>query len=75
MLADLRHGTVIRSFTSGRRYRIKERLGKGGFGVAYRARPVSEPGATDVCIKVTRDAASWHRESYLGEFFRDNPRS
>ena len=74
MTIRLAPNSIVRSDVTRRRYRIKDWFGTGGFGTAYRATPIGETRGGDVCIKVTRNPASWHRECYFGELLRDNPR-
>jgi eukaryotic-like serine/threonine-protein kinase len=66
---DLRKGKIVTSFTTGRRYRVGEPLGRGGYGRVYHAFRLSKNNRRmeEVCLKTTRDAASWHREAYFGE--------
>ncbi len=58
------------------RYEIKGNLGSGGFGQAYLANEIDPSGRPlqQVCIKVTEDQDSWHRESYFGEVLRGDRR-
>lgn len=76
-MTSLTVGRVLRSSVSGKTYRVGALLGAGGFGRVYeafeadrRGRQVGKP----VCIKVTPDQASWHREAYFGELLRGNKR-
>jgi serine/threonine-protein kinase len=43
--------------------------------VAYRATPLGDADGQDVCIKITADQASWHRECYFGEMLVDFTRA
>jgi serine/threonine-protein kinase len=73
----LRLGQTVESFVTGRRYLLTARLGKGGYAEAYRAHRVDRLNrrrGEDVCIKVTLDERSWHREAYFGELLASNPR-
>lgn len=63
-------GTTVQSYTSGHRFRLEELLGTGGYGRAFRGHRVDTRGhriGEPVCIKVTEDQVTWHRESYFGE--------
>jgi serine/threonine protein kinase len=73
---ELKVGQVIVSSVSGRRYKVRALLGRGGFGRAYRAVRVNRAGRSmgEVCVKTTRDQASWHREAYFGDLLRGNRR-
>ncbi len=65
----LRVGAIVQSPESGQRFKLVEVIGRGGYGVAFRATRVGPKGrrsGTDVCIKVTTDQQSWHREAYFG---------
>jgi serine/threonine protein kinase len=76
-MALLRLGQVVTSYATGYRYRIDERLSFGAYGETYRAWRVDRTNrrrGPDVCIKVTEDAASWHREAYFGELLAGNTR-
>ena len=66
----LRSGDVIKSPVSGHTYRVQEKLGVGSFGAAYRVRD----GNRDVCLKITDDTVSWHREAYMAELLDGHPR-
>ncbi|MGE0707364.1 MAG: protein kinase [Planctomycetota bacterium] len=65
----LRPGQIVQSPVSKRRYEVTGLLGQGGFGNAYRAWELNRRGRRfeEVCLKVTIDQSSWHRESYFGE--------
>lgn len=76
-IPPLKLGRIITSLATGGRYRIREDLGTGGFGTAYRARRVDRLGRKmrdEVCLKLTKDQKSWHREAYFGELFTNNRR-
>ena len=70
-MSALKEGRVVVSSSTRRRYRVGRPLGSGGFGRAYRAHRLSknQRPMEEVCLKTTRDAASWHREAYFGELF------
>jgi serine/threonine protein kinase len=68
----LKGGRVLESPVTGRTYEIEELLGAGGFGAAYLARDGRR--SKRVCLKVTLDQASWHREAYLGELLDGHAR-
>lgn len=75
-MRKLKTGEVIKSTQKKNAYKIGDRLGEGGFGCAYRATAVmgGRKWANDVCLKITDDQASWHRESYFGELLSKNRR-
>jgi eukaryotic-like serine/threonine-protein kinase len=68
-MRKLPSGTVVESPATGRRYRIANRLGQGGFGCAYRVQRLDswDRRIQNFCLKTTADPESWHRESYFGE--------
>src|SRR6476619_1355895 len=66
----LRPGLVVRDEIRGRDYRIETLLGQGGFGTAYLAR---RSGGKLCVLKVTINAAAWHREAYFGHLLRHVP--
>lgn len=63
---------VIKSPETGARYRLCELLGKGGFGSVWRCETARLEGP--LCLKLTRDQASWHREAYMALLLGDHPR-
>lgn len=68
--------SVVRSAVTGKRYRICNQIGVGGFGEVMRASELDDKRRKqrEVCIKITTDASSWHRESYFGELLRRSRR-
>jgi serine/threonine-protein kinase len=72
----LKEGRRLESPFSGKRYEIVQKLGEGGFGATYVAHVISRSGDRhgQVCLKLTEDQDSWHRESYFGELLRGEPR-
>jgi serine/threonine protein kinase len=72
----LENGQWLESPYTGKRYVVGDQVGAGGFGQAYAAVEVSRSGRhqREVCVKVTQDQASWHRESYFGEVLAECPR-
>lgn len=68
----IKAGTVIDSPVSGYRYRVAELLGQGGFGCAHRVHRLDakERPIEELCLKVTPDPESWHREAYFGELLK-----
>lgn len=73
----LKNGETLRIPGTKKRYKIVELLGQGGFGRAYRAAGFLDGcrQTKDVCLKITEDQASWHRESYFGELLNKNKRA
>lgn len=59
-MALLAAGRVVVSPNTGQRYRVTNRLEAGATGETYRATRVGSH--RPVCLKVTRDQVSWHRE-------------
>ena len=68
-LRRLQPGTVITSPPTGRRFRVANRLGEGGYGCTYRIQRLDswDRRIRDYCLKTTTDPESWHREAYFGE--------
>jgi serine/threonine protein kinase len=63
---------VIKSPETGALYRLGELLGKGGFGSVWRCTGTGLTGP--LCLKLTRDQESWHREAYMAHLLGDHPR-
>jgi eukaryotic-like serine/threonine-protein kinase len=74
----LRKGRVLESPVTGKKYEIISTLGEGGFGQAYRASEFTGKSrrrvVQEVCLKITKDQQTWHRESYFGDLLRGNRR-
>ncbi len=70
-------GDRITSPVSDITYELAEVLGEGGFGKAFRAYELDPRGQVidEVCLKMTPDQASWHRESYFGELLGKSKRA
>lgn len=68
-MRKLKPGTVIQSPVTGRRFRVANRLGEGGYGCTYRVERIDswDRRIRDYCLKTTTDPESWHREAYFGE--------
>jgi serine/threonine protein kinase len=76
-MGKLTEGETIRSSQKNNQYKIRGVLGEGGFGCAYRAEATVDGSrlADDVCLKITKDLTSWHRESYFGELLQGKKRA
>src|SRR5262245_38027774 len=68
----IKAGATIDSPVTRSRYRVAELLGQGGFGCAYRIQRLDakERPVEELCLKVTLDSESWHREAYFGELLK-----
>jgi serine/threonine-protein kinase len=76
--ADFEPGVIVTDAAGGRRYRIVQKLGEGGFAAAYEAAVIGErsdamPG--QVCLKIADKADTWHREAYFGQLLSGVPRA
>ena len=63
---------VITSVETGTKYQLHDLLGEGGFGSVWRCESSARSGP--LCLKLTRDQASWHREAYMAELVGSHPR-
>jgi hypothetical protein len=68
-MRKLKSGIVIESPVTGKRFRVANLLGEGGFGRAYRVQRLDswDRRIQNYCLKTTADPESWHREAYFGE--------
>lgn len=64
-------GLVVENSLLGHEYRIEKLLGRGGFGIAYVA--TRRTPRLRCVLKLTTEAASWHREAYFGDLLRHIP--
>jgi serine/threonine protein kinase len=71
-MRNIKSGTLIDSPVTRQRFRVAEVLGQGGFGCAYRVHRLGpkKKSLEELCLKVTPDAESWHREAYFGEMLK-----
>jgi serine/threonine-protein kinase len=67
----LASGIKVADAIRGREYQIERFLGQGGFGAAYQA--VRRSPRAKCVLKITTDAAAWHREAYFGDLLRHVP--
>lgn len=68
-MRTLRVDEHIDNSVTGQAFRVERFLGKGGFGAAYLAQPLSPGGRRDgepICLKLTDDPRTWHGEAYFG---------
>ena len=67
--------TPIHDEVNGINYRIKQYLGQGGFGTAYRAVELNRTGGekkdSDTCLKIALRADEWHGEVYFANLLRN----
>lgn len=67
--------TLIQDEVNGVNYRIKQYLGHGGFGTAYRAVELNNSGGekknSDTCLKIALRADEWHGEVYFANLLRN----
>ena len=69
---QLRRNQVLKN-DDGRRYRIVDQIGEGGFGQVYQAMQLaknSETATRRVCVKVCASAKDWHGEAFFGTVTR-----
>lgn len=67
----LQAGVTVENSLRGHEYRIERLLGRGGFGVTYVA--TRRAPRLRCVLKLTTDAAAWHREAYFGDLLRHVP--
>ena len=68
----LRAHPLVGSDCTDNVYELDEILGEGGFGIAFLG--VERNSERRVCVKLTTDQDSWHREAYFGSLLRGNSR-
>ena len=63
------------SYDTGHQYVLTDLLGQGGFGKVFKAFRQRGRRSDDaaLCVKITSDVESWHREAYFGEVLRNHP--
>lgn len=65
-------GLLVENGISGRRYRVGEPLGYGGFGAVYRVTRAGGGKLPGKCVlKVASEPTAWHREAYFGELLKN----
>ncbi len=69
----LKPGQTVKNPSLKTSYKVLELLGFGGFGQAYEA--IVKSTSERVCIKITPDQRSWHREAYFGELLKGHKRA
>lgn len=74
-MSQLPRGTLIHDEVHGASYRLRAKLGQGGFGTAYRAIELNRNGGekrgSGTCIKLSSYADEWHGEVYFAGLLRD----
>ena len=67
-------GYILDDKVHGVSYRIKQKLGQGGFGVAYLAHRLNDQGGQrrdgETCLKFSLHADEWHGEVYFANLLR-----
>jgi serine/threonine protein kinase len=64
-------GVTVQDAIRQKEYRIEKFLGQGGFGAAYQV--IRRSPRQRCVLKVTTEAAAWHREAYFGDLLRHVP--
>lgn len=68
-------GSIIDNKVHGLSYRIKRKLGQGGFGVAYLAHELNNQGGErkdgETCLKFSLHSDEWHGEVYFANLLKD----
>ena len=74
-MRSIPNGSTIDDEVHGVSYRIKRRLGAGGFGVAYLAHELNDNGGERrngrTCLKFTLHPDEWHGEVYFSNLLKN----
>ena len=74
-MRSIPNGSIVDDEVHGVSYRIKRRLGAGGFGVAYLAHELNaqwgERRGGETCLKFTLHADAWHGEVYFANLLKN----
>lgn len=74
-MIHIAQGSVIDDELHGKQYRIRRRLGAGGFGTAYLAVELNKQGGerrhSETCLKFSTYGDEWHGEVYFLSLLKD----